>query len=125
MKTSKVSANSSHGSYYKKKHGLSNSALEWMDATSTQSSIHGLVWYTRIRSKWFRLILVVSSVIVVLGLPTFVSIKAYDFYTTENVKTDEQWITATSYTYPNITICHPKFFIGHKLKGTSVNVLGI
>ena len=55
--------------------------------------------------------------LIVVGLPAFIGFEAYNFYYTDNVKTDEQWITATQYDYPNITICHPNFFIGHKLKG--------
>ena len=97
----------------------SKSALEWMDVTANQVSIHGLIWYTRVNNRWFRLILVVLTVVTVIGLPTFVSIKAYSFYHNTQVKTDTEWVVADKYPYPNITVCHPKFFSQAKLDGRS------
>ena len=52
-----------------------------------------------------------------LSLPAFVAFKSYEFSISNEVKTNQEWITATSYNYPYIAICHPKFFNSQKLKG--------
>ena len=119
--------------------------LDWTQNFSEHTTIHGyiiilnlaedasniihfvlftfrFVWYTRTKNKWIRGILMILCFSACLSLPAFVAFKAYEFSISNEVKTNQEWITALSYNYPYIAICHPKFFNSQKLKGKCFNV---
>ena len=50
---------------------------KWVFDTCEESSLHGLVWYTRVQNIWIRLIILLAVIITVFGMPSFVTFKLY------------------------------------------------
>lgn len=83
---------------------------QWIEDLSQYSSLHGLIWYSRTRSKSLQVFVVMFSFIVVFGLPVVLIQQSVDFYYNVQVMTSLQYKNKSSIVYPNITVCSPRFF---------------
>ena len=48
-------------------------------------------------------------------------LRLYLFVMSPSVVTSVEWISANQVQYPNITVCHPKYFDIEKIKGLNLN----
>ena len=55
-----------------------------------------------------------------VGLPVIFAIHLHNFLVSTEVKTYEQWVTVKEHYYPNLTICHPKYFSADRMKSKTL-----
>ena len=92
---------------------------QWCSFVAENTTVHGLVWYTRIQNNSFRLLVFVLCVLVLIGLPVIMVRELIQFSQDKSVLSSQDWVKSNSITYPNITVCHPAYFDGEKLKSKS------
>lgn len=94
---------------------------KWAEDVSVQSSVHGLVWYSRTKSTILKVILMSVAVLMMASVPVLVAIRSFNFYASTHVKTDEELEMVDKLVYPNVTVCHPRFFHGVRLREYNVS----
>ena len=92
----------------------------WAETACDWTSVHGLVWYTRIDSPLVKGVCICVAVVIIIGLPVFLAQQTIDFASTKSVLNSFDFITADSLPYPNVTVCHPRFFALDKMEGNKI-----
>ena len=92
---------------------------QWCYFVAENTTVHGLVWYTRIQNNSFRFLVFVLCVLVLIGLPVIMVKELIKFSHDKSVLSSQDWVKSNNITYPNITVCHPAYFDGEKLKSKS------
>ena len=90
----------------------------WIQNSLEKISVHGLAWYQRSNSKFVRCFIVIFALVVLFGLPMWTIYEFIQFFTTIQIKTVTETAKGTNLHYPNLTVCHPKYFDNELLKGT-------
>ena len=62
-------------------------------------------------------IIFLISVLIIIGLPVILIGQILDYQDDKTVLTSVDLVKSLNVTYPNITICHPRFFDVEKLQG--------
>ena len=84
---------------------------------SDYSTVHGFNWFNNISNQWIKTLIFLFVVIICFGLPT---IAIYQFITFlyETKLTDSVDLkSASAMIYPNITVCHAKYFSLDRMNG--------
>ena len=89
---------------------------KWVFDTCEESSLHGLVWYTRVQNIWIRLIILLAVIITVFGMPSFVTFKLYLWSFDDSLVTTSEPRSDPYVKYPVITFCNPKLFMKSALE---------
>lgn len=97
----------------------------WTTTVAENTSLHGVVWYARTDSKVFKAIVCSLSVVAIVALPVALVVLMVNFYHDTLVMSSIEKIKSDNATYPNITVCHPSFFDGEKMKGNRVEFIGL
>eukprot|EP00094_Tigriopus_californicus_P009876 TCALIF_09523-PA protein Name:"Protein of unknown function" AED:0.25 eAED:0.25 QI:4/0.75/0.2/1/0.75/0.6/5/0/378 len=95
--------------------------IKWIEDLASYSSLHGVGWYHYASSKVFKAIIMVASCLIVLMLPIFILLQSLEFSSNTKVTNSAEWSTADSMTYPNITVCHPKYFNSDLLRAYGID----
>ncbi len=91
---------------------------EWVNHLCSSSSLHGFSWYTRTENRYFKGIILLTCVSVLLALPVVLVIKMVEFSSSSKQQIAVEWDRADVMPYPNITVCHPKYFDTRLMAGT-------
>ena len=83
---------------------------QWVYDVSDQTSLHGLIWYTRVQNIWIRLIIVLAVITIVFGMPAFITFKLYFWSFDQSLITTIEPISDPYVKYPVITFCNPGLF---------------
>ena len=79
--------------------------------TATGCSMHGLNWYLRIKSPWLKSLFAIASMIALVAISIKMLERSIYLYSElSNESASQKHKTFTQRHYPNLTICHPKFF---------------
>ena len=89
----------------------------WLDLVSRQSSVHGLVWYSRVDRLAVKTVIFFMVMAIMVGLRLLVGFEFTSFITDESYSDTTAIRTARAIKYPNITLCHGKFFDLQKMAG--------
>ena len=89
----------------------------WISYLAENTSLHGIVWYDRVENKFFKSIICFISALIIIGLPVILIGQILEFQEDKTVLTSVDLVKSLNVTYPNITICHPRFFDVEKLQG--------
>ena len=87
----------------------------WVFKTCEDSSIHGLIWYTRIESKLLSAIIFAFCLLTIFYLPGYVIFKSWEFSQCEKILTTTSSLRLKVAKYPTITVCHGRYFTKDKL----------
>ena len=79
--------------------------------------MHGLIWYQRSNSKIIRSCIVIFALFVLFGLPIWTIFEFIKFYQTIQIKTVTEASRGNVFRYPNLTVCHSRYFDNQLLKG--------
>ena len=80
--------------------------------------MHGLIWYQRSNSKIIRSCIVIFALFVLFGLPIWTVFEFIKFYQTIQIKTVTEASRDNVFRYPNLTVCHSRYFDKQLLKGS-------
>ena len=94
---------------------------EWISDLSNYSSFHGVGWYNRTGSMSVKTGILLMAFLVIFGLPVAVIVQSVAFYKSTSVHNDIEWRQADRINYPNITVCHSKYFDSRKLSEYNVS----
>ena len=89
----------------------------WICYLAENTSLHGIVWYDRVENKFLKSMIFLISVLIIIGLPVILIGQILDYQDDKTVLTSVDLVKSLNVTYPNITICHPRFFDVEKLQG--------
>ena len=89
----------------------------WIQSALEKISVHGLIWYQRSNSKIIRSCIVIFALFVLFGLPTWTVFEFIKFYQTIQIKTVTEASRDSVFRYPNLTVCHSRYFDNQLLKG--------
>ena len=92
---------------------------EWCTYIADNTTVHGLGWYSKINNSAFKVFVFVLCIIILLGLPVIMVKELIRFSLDQSVLSSQDWVKSNYTTYPNITVCHPAYFDGDKLKSKS------
>ena len=96
------------------KSGLKSWAKEYdqrMNELAIYCSMHGFIWYSRVKGKYMKLLAVVILTGYMFAMFYAVTDRAVEIYSTlDSVSSTERAKEFQNHAYPNLTICHPKFF---------------
>ena len=82
-----------------------------MNELAIYCSMHGFIWYSRVKGKYMKLLAVVILTGYMFGMFCVVTDRAVEIYSTlDSVSSTERAKEFQNHAYPNLTICHPKFF---------------
>lgn len=115
------------------------SVSDWTTLVAEWTSVHGIVWYTRTTNKCARILILIFALAIVFGLPAVLVLSFVRFIRDFKIQTSGdgtqrkymvvyivqcttisilvEWEKAKTVEYPNITVCHPKYFSKKKLTG--------
>ena len=126
---------------YYREGGLTRGLKLWAETTCDWTSVHGLVWYTRVDNAAIKAFCIFIAFVVIIGLPIFLAQQIANYATSTDVLNSSTDITSSFETlrkqglnevkivpaveyhtalflpYPNITVCHPRYFSYAKLEG--------
>ena len=68
-----------------------------------------------------KALIFVLSLAVIIALPAFLIQQVVIFVNDDNIKTANVFQTKTQMVYPNITLCHPKYFDNGKLRAHNIS----
>ena len=78
---------------------------------SMYCSMHGIVWYSRIKSSWMKVVFIILFLMLIGGVLYITAERVSILYSELSNETGSQMHkTFDQRHYPNLTICHPKFF---------------
>lgn len=81
------------------------------ERTATDCSMHGVNWYLRIKSPWLKSLFAIASTIALVAMSILMLERSIYLYgELSNESASQKHKTFTQRHYPNLTICHPKFF---------------
>ena len=103
------SANRNHRS-------LSHALSDWAEDLANYSSLHGVQWFTRTESNAVKGTIFLLSLFIIVALPTYLTYQMILFANDNSVITAVEWKRAKTLEYPNITICHSKYFHTDRLQ---------
>ena len=89
----------------------------WICYLAGNTSLHGIVWYDRVENKFLKSMIFLITVLIIIGLPVILIGQILDYQDDKTVLTSVDLVKSLNVTYPNITICHPRFFDVEKLQG--------
>ena len=89
----------------------------WIQSALEKISVHGLIWYQRSNSKIIRSCIVIFALFVLFGLPIWTIFEFIKFYQTIQIKTVTEASRGNVFRYPNLTVCHSRYFDNQLLKG--------
>ena len=96
------------------KSGLKSWAEEYdqrMNELAIYCSMHGFIWYSRVKGKYMKILVFVILTGYMAGMFCVVTDRAVEIYSTlDSVSSTERAKEFQNHAYPNLTICHPKFF---------------
>ena len=96
------------------KSGLKSWAKEYdqrMNELAIYCSMHGFIWYSRVKGKYMKLLAVVILTGYMFAMFYAVTDRAVEIYSTlDSVSSTERAKEFQNHAYPNLTICHPEFF---------------
>ena len=82
-----------------------------MNELAIYCSMHGFIWYSRVKGKYMKILVFVILTGYMVGMIYFVTARAVEIYSTlDSVSSTERAKEFQNHAYPNLTICHPKFF---------------
>ena len=87
-----------------------SSLLDWLDLVCNFSSIHGFVWYTRFDNALTKVLILSFVTLAIFGLPILLVSQLILFIQDRSLNTAVEMHQATAVLYPNISICHAKYF---------------
>ena len=90
----------------------------WIQGALEKISVHGLIWYQRSNSKIIRSCIVIFALLVLFGLPIWTIFEFIKFYQTIQIKTETEASRGIVFRYPNLTVCHSRYFDKQLLKGS-------
>ncbi len=88
----------------------------WGHLVAEWTSVHGIVWYTRVGNKCAKFLILVFALCIVFGLPAFLIYSMVKHANDYQINSSVTWAKAKSIAYPNITVCHPRYFTNTNLK---------
>ena len=82
-------------------------------------SMHGIVWYSRIKSSWMKVVFSILFLMLVCGVLYITAERVLILYSElSNESGSQKHKTFDQRHFPNLTICHPKFFNQKLVEGT-------
>ena len=82
-----------------------------MNELAIYCSMHGFIWYSRVKGKYMKLLAIVILTGYMVAMFYSVTVRAMEIYSTlDSVSSTERAKAFQNHAYPNLTICHPKFF---------------
>lgn len=81
------------------------------------TSLHGFIWYNRVKNPTFRCILIILFGMVIIGLPVVMLVKLITMLRDPQVRNNIEFVNADNMTYPNLTVCHTRYFDKEAMKG--------
>eukprot|EP00095_Tigriopus_kingsejongensis_P003153 snap_masked-scaffold791_size96783-processed-gene-0.4 protein:Tk03153 transcript:snap_masked-scaffold791_size96783-processed-gene-0.4-mRNA-1 annotation:"histone h2a-like" len=94
----------------KKTESLISIYQQWVWKVCDEISIHGFIWHNRTMNPGIRLSILAFTLVILFGLPTFLCYQVVKFTENQQINNDIEWESANRVKYPNITICHPRYF---------------
>ena len=83
---------------------------DWLWNLCTMSSLHGFHWVHKARELTCQCSLMTLCTVVIVAMPIVIVQQAVRFMLSERQQVSIEWGRYENATYPNITVCHPKFF---------------
>ena len=91
--------------------------MHWFQNAIGKISVHGLTWYQRSNSNIIRSCILIFAILVLFGLPTWTVLEFIKFYNTIQIRTVIETGRDTVMNYPNLTVCHSRYFDNQILSG--------
>ena len=89
----------------------------WIQSALESVSVHGLTWYQRTNSKIIRSFFILFSLFILFGLLIWTGLEFSNFCHTNQIKTLTEAHRGNVFHYPNLTVCHSRYFDNQLLKG--------
>ena len=89
----------------------------WIQSALENVSVHGLTWYQWSNSKIIRSFIVFLALSILFGLLIWTGLEFTNFYQTNQIKTVTEARRGNVFRYPNLTVCHSRYFDNQLLKG--------
>ena len=94
---------------------------KWVEKMAGMTSLHGFIWYNRVKNPTFRGILVIMFGFVIIGLPVAMAVKLVAMLQNPQVQNNIEFVNVDNITYPNITVCHTRYFDKKIMEGRFYN----
>ena len=99
----------------KHRHRLKSDLARWADDLSNYSSLHGVAWFGRTENHFLKAYIFSTSLAIVVALPAYLAYQLVLYNADVSVINAVEWRRAETVVYPNITVCHSKYFDVRKL----------
>ena len=90
---------------------------DWLFHFTAVTQIHGIKWYTLAPNLLFRLFFLLFFLTFIIAVPIYFVNEGFLLYRSRSLNKKIEWKREAALTYPNLTVCYPKFFDQDKLKG--------
>ncbi len=89
----------------------------------SKTHFRSLPWYNRVSHPAAKTFFFCLILVAILGLPTFVGFEAIDFHDNARARFNKMAHreTTTEMTFPNVTVCHPRFFSRSRSRARGVS----
>ncbi len=102
---------------------LFQEVCQWANSVLSQSSLHAVGWITRVHNPMLKTLFFCVVLLIMIALPMIAAHTIMGFYSNIKVTTSVEYMEALSMSYPNVTICNPKFFDIRKFKSKYCGIL--
>ena len=89
----------------------------WADVYIKYGTIHGLSWYTAVKSVSLRNAIFTLGTLAMATIPFIIYFEAKAFLGDKTVRSSTEWLEAGRIDFPNLTVCHPLYFSKAKMDG--------
>ncbi len=91
--------------------GILSEICTWSLRVSASSSLHAVPWVGRVPNRALRTVIFAFAVAVMIGLPIVVVYEMVSYANETKVRSGIEYREALEgMNYPNVTVCHPKYF---------------
>jgi hypothetical protein len=93
---------------------------QWIMDICSLSSLHGFNWYTRTENVMLKSVILFVCIVILFAMPVVIVQQLVEFMSSNKQQVNVEFKRHDSLSYPNITMCHPKYFDSRLMEGTSL-----
>lgn len=84
--------------------------VEWLDATSAMTTMHGGNWVGRIQNVHLKVLLFISLEVVFWTVVALLAMSGLEFVADKSIQSTQVSSRVGNVRFPQMTICHPWYF---------------